>query len=116
MTLTMALRPTVIALLAALSFVGSGWKLVHTARAPHHPRRPHAQELALAQLQLGAAQMAMNQLHQMTGSYEDADLHVLKRVHFVQGDENTYCVEATEGDGVVFHVDGPAGTVAEGGC
>jgi hypothetical protein len=112
----MALRPTLIALLAALTFSASGVTAVRHARAPHVPQRAHRQELALAQLQLGAAAMAMDQLHEMTGSYEEADLHVLQRVRFVEGDEDHYCVEAVEGDGVVFHVEGPGGAVAEGGC
>jgi hypothetical protein len=87
----------------------------HAAHPPP-PAAPLAAERELAKLQLNAAARALSQLHELTATYEEADLHVIRRLHLVRASETSYCVQVVEGDGFLFHLDGPGGRVTGGPC
>jgi hypothetical protein len=112
----MSLRRIVLAVVAFALLVASGWTYVRRAAEQAPPEAPHAAERQLAHLQLRAAAQALAQLHRMTATYEEADLHVIRRLHLVRASETSYCVQVVEGDGFLFHLEGPGGRVGDGPC
>jgi hypothetical protein len=112
----MSLRRIALAIVAFAVLVASAWTYVQRSTAPARAATPRAAERELARLQLRAAAQALAQLHRMTASYEEADLHVIRRLHLVMATETAYCVQVVEGDGFLFHLAGPGGRVADGPC
>ena len=119
MTVAAGLSPArlVATLLVTCGLVYSAWTAYHhAATGPASAAAPHARELALAQLQLGAAAGALAEAYRMVGTYEQSDLHVFKRLQLVRATETDFCVQAVEGDGLIYHLAGPGGTVESGFC
>jgi hypothetical protein len=111
-----SLRRVLLGVLVLALFAASGWTYVRRASTVAPPQQAHAAEWKLARLQLRAAAQALAQLHRLTATYEEADLHVIHRLHLVTATESSYCVQVVEGDGFLFHLAGPGGRVAAGPC
>ena len=103
-------------LLAAGGLCFSGWTAYGRAAHPAAPQTLHGHELALAQAQLGAAASSLAEAYRMIGTYEQSDLHVFKRLQLVRATDSDYCIQAVEGDGLIYHLSGPGGTVETGFC
>jgi hypothetical protein len=52
----------------------------------------------------------------MVGTYEQSDLHVFKRLQLVRATDTDFCIQAVEGDGLIYHLSGPGGQVTPGFC
>jgi hypothetical protein len=105
----MALR--LVSLLIALVLVGL---LASTMRT--HFQGTQKSGPATPENLLRETGMVVERTHQLTGEYTGVGLQGGSAMRLVSGDGNGYCLELTWVDRQVYHLRGPGGQPAPGGC
>jgi hypothetical protein len=107
----MALR--LVSLLVALVLMGLLASTMRTRLQGAHKSSP-----ATPYDLLRETGMVVEQTHQLTGEYTGVGLQgdSTSAMRLVSGDANGYCLQLTWVNGSVYHLRGPGGQPAPGGC
>jgi putative hemolysin len=109
---------TLLSLLAAVAVGGYLFVAGNNAAGPTSPRVSTAEQQgvqAAASVNLQQAAAALEANRASTGSYAGTSLSGYGDVLLVRADASSYCVQSGSG-ATTFHLAGPGGSPAAGGC